>query len=75
MRLPVFRDALGEVLGVLHLRKVLALLRTGELDKPALERLLVEPYFVPSTTPVLRSCSTSRKTRSASRWWSTSTAS
>jgi magnesium and cobalt exporter, CNNM family len=53
MRLPVFRDALGEVLGVLHLRKVLALLRTGELDKPALEALLVEPYFVPSTTPVL----------------------
>src|SRR5437660_11788913 len=53
MRLPVFRDALGEVLGVLHLRKVLALLRTGELDKPALERLLVEPYFVPSTTPAL----------------------
>ena len=53
MRLPVFRDALGEVVGVLHLRKVLALLRTGELDKPALEALLVEPYFVPSTTPVL----------------------
>src|SRR5207302_3056102 len=53
MRLPVFRDALGEVVGVLHLRKVLALLRTGELDKPALEALLVEPYLVPSTTPVL----------------------
>jgi len=53
MRLPVFRDALGEVVGVLHLRKVLALLRTGELDKQRLERLLVEPYFVPSTTPVL----------------------
>src|SRR5437588_739376 len=29
MRLPVFRDALGEVLGLLHLRKVLSLLRTG----------------------------------------------
>src|SRR5712664_2708799 len=53
MRLPAFRDALGEVVGVLHLRKVLALLRTGELDKSALEALLVEPYFVPSTTPVL----------------------
>jgi len=52
-RLPVFRDALGEVLGVLHLRRVLGLLRSGELDKPALEALLVEPYFVPSTTPVL----------------------
>ncbi|HXM80900.1 MAG TPA: CNNM domain-containing protein [Burkholderiales bacterium] len=53
MRLPVFRDALGDVVGVLHLRKVLALLRTGELDKQALEQLLVEPYFVPSATPVL----------------------
>jgi Mg2+/Co2+ transporter CorB len=49
----VFRDALGEVLGVLHLRKVLGLLRTGGVDKAALQSLLVEPYFVPATTPVL----------------------
>ena len=53
MRLPVFRDAHGEVLGVLHLRKVLAPLRAGELDKASLEALLAEPYFVPATTPVL----------------------
>jgi Mg2+/Co2+ transporter CorB len=53
MRLPVFRDAHGEVLGVLHLRKVLAPLRSGELDKASLEALLAEPYFVPATTPVL----------------------
>jgi Mg2+/Co2+ transporter CorB len=53
MRLPVFRDAHGEVLGVLHLRKVLAPLRSGELDRASLEALLAEPYFVPATTPVL----------------------
>ena len=53
VRLPVFRSALGEVAGVLHLRKVLGLLRSGELDKAALESLLVEPYFVPATTPAL----------------------
>ena len=53
MRLPVFRDALGEVAGVLHLRKVLAPLRTGELDRATLESLLVEPYFIPATTPAL----------------------
>jgi Mg2+/Co2+ transporter CorB len=52
-RLPVFRSALGEVVGVLHLKKVLAALPTGTLDKPALEAMLSEPYFVPSTTPVL----------------------
>ena len=53
MRLPVFRDALGEVVGVLPLRRVLAPLRAGELDKEALESLLDEPYFVPATTPAL----------------------
>jgi Mg2+/Co2+ transporter CorB len=53
MRLPVFRDALGEVVGVLHLRKVLAALPTRTLDKPALESLLAAPYFVPATTPLL----------------------
>jgi Mg2+/Co2+ transporter CorB len=52
-RLPVFRSALGEVLGVLHLKKVLTALPTGTLDKPALEAMLSEPYFVPATTPVL----------------------
>ena len=53
MRLPVFRDTLGEVVGVLPLRRVLAPLRAGELDKETLESLLDEPYFVPATTPAL----------------------
>jgi Mg2+/Co2+ transporter CorB len=52
-RLPVFRDALGDVVGVLHLRKVLGPLRDGTLDKPLIESLAADPYFVPSTTPVL----------------------
>jgi len=53
MRLPVFRDALGEIVGVLQLRKVLAALPTGTLDRDALISLMAEPYFVPATTPVL----------------------
>ena len=52
MRLPVFRDARGDVLGVLHLRKVLAPLLAGTLDKAQIEALLVPPYFVPASTPV-----------------------
>jgi Mg2+/Co2+ transporter CorB len=52
-RLPVFRSALGDVVGVLHVKKVIAALPTGTLDKPTLEQLLNEPYFVPATTPVL----------------------
>ncbi|HJV11572.1 MAG TPA: HlyC/CorC family transporter [Burkholderiales bacterium] len=52
-RLPVFRSALGDVVGVLHVKKVIAALPTGTLDKATLEELLNEPYFVPATTPVL----------------------
>jgi Mg2+/Co2+ transporter CorB len=53
MRVPVFRDALGDVVGVLHLRKVIAALPTGTLDRDALMTLMAEPYFVPASTPVL----------------------
>ncbi len=53
MRLPVFRDHEGELLGVLHLRKALGLLAAGGLDKRAIEELVAAPYFVPASTPAL----------------------
>ena len=52
-RLPVYRERDGDVIGVLHLRKVLDPLRAGTLTREAIEALLVEPYFVPATTAVL----------------------
>jgi len=53
MRLPVFADHEGELLGVLHLRKALGLLAAGALDRKAIEGLVTEAYFVPASTPVL----------------------
>jgi Mg2+/Co2+ transporter CorB len=53
MRLPVFRDVEGDVVGVLHLRKVLGVMHTRALDRRAIEDLLTQPYFVPASTPVL----------------------
>ena len=50
-RLPVYRDSIDEVLGVLHLRKLANLART-ELTKSTLTSLLDEPYFVPEGTPL-----------------------
>ena len=52
-RLPVFKSALGEVVGVLQLKKVLAALPTRTLDKETLQQMVSEPYFVPASTPVL----------------------
>jgi Mg2+/Co2+ transporter CorB len=53
MRLPVFRDHEGNLAGVLHLRKILSALHTGQLDEAALMEVLDEPYYVPASTSVL----------------------
>jgi len=50
-RLPVYRDNIDQVVGVLHLRK-LANLAKKELNKNTLKQLLTEPYFVPEGTPL-----------------------
>ena len=50
-RLPVFKDTIDNVVGILHLRR-LANLAKQSFDNKALERLLDEPYFVPEGTPL-----------------------
>lgn len=50
-RLPVFRDDIDHVVGILHLRK-LANLAQQALTKNNLQSLLSEPYFVPEGTPL-----------------------
>jgi Mg2+/Co2+ transporter CorB len=52
-RLVAYRGELGNVVGVLHIRRALSLLRESALDVDALEALLAEPYFVPTDTPAL----------------------
>ena len=52
-RVPVYRGDLGNIVGVLHVRRALSLLREGELDKDALVELLTDPYYVPADTPAL----------------------
>lgn len=50
-RLPVYRDSIDQVIGILHLRR-LANLAQREVDKRKIEALLDEPYFVPEGTPL-----------------------
>lgn len=50
-RLPVYRDNIDQVVGILHLRK-LANLAQQDLTKDKLQDLLSEPYFVPEGTPL-----------------------
>lgn len=51
-RLPVRQGAAEEIIGVIHIRKVMNQLRNGELDMEALQEVVAEPYFIPSGTPL-----------------------
>jgi len=48
----VYRNELGNIAGILHLRRVLGLMREGNLERDKLAELLTEPYFIPASTPL-----------------------
>lgn len=52
--LPVYADNLDNILGILHLKRALALLQEAELDVAELQTLLLDPYFIPADTPLLK---------------------
>jgi len=52
-RLPACDGELDNIVGILHLKHVLALQQADELDAPHLQAMLRPPYFVPAGTPLL----------------------
>ena len=50
--LPVWRDDINDIVGVLHLRNIGRVLSGGHLDRDALEREMDVPYFIPESTPL-----------------------
>lgn len=51
-RLPVWRDDINEIIGVLHMRNISGILSVKGLDREALEREMDKPYFIPEGTPL-----------------------
>lgn len=51
-RLPVYEGTLDNIIGVLHLRKVLHLIQRGEFDKESLMSVMREPFFIPEGSPI-----------------------
>ncbi len=53
-KLPVHEGEINRIVGILHVRKAVGLLREAdELTKDHLRELLVEPYFIPQDTGAL----------------------
>lgn len=53
-RLPVYRGSLENVVGMVHVRKVLNQFREDKLDRESLTQIMSEPYFIPQGTPLNR---------------------
>lgn len=51
-RLPLYRDNIDNVIGMLHLRHVVHLMQKEEFNKISLEGVSRENYFVPEGTPL-----------------------
>ncbi len=51
-RLPVYDGDPGNVIGIIHQRRLLAEVLSDELDLPMLRQQLVEPYFIPAASSI-----------------------
>ncbi len=51
-RLPAYRGSLDNVVGIVHIRRVLNLMHENRLDRAVFDQLIVEPYFIPAGTPL-----------------------
>ena len=51
--LPVYEGDLDNIIGLIHLKQVLRLKHTGEVDAEQLRTIVRAPYFVPAGTPLL----------------------
>ncbi|MBQ61298.1 MAG: magnesium/cobalt efflux protein [Gammaproteobacteria bacterium] len=51
-RMPVFKEDVDKIIGMLHLRNAAKFLTEGTLSKAAMLQELEDPYFVPENTPL-----------------------
>lgn len=51
-RLPIYREQLDNIVGIVHVRKVLNQMKCGKITSGTLEKIIREPYFIPSGTPL-----------------------
>ncbi len=52
--LPVYAGTSSNVIGILHIKRILPLLLAEELDVAQLRAILHDAYFIPSDTPLLK---------------------
>ena len=49
-RLPIYRERMDNIVGIVHVRKVLNQMQGGKITAATLEKVMRKPYFIPSGT-------------------------
>ena len=52
--LPVYEGSHSNIIGILHIKRILPFLQESSLDTTQVRDILQEPYFIPSDTPLLK---------------------
>jgi len=53
-RVPVYEKSMENVLGILHLRKTLSMLREPDFNEEKLRALIRAPFFIPENLPIAK---------------------
>ncbi len=53
-RVPVYEKSLDNILGILHLRKILPLFNSEQFNKETVRKLIRRPYFIPENLPIAK---------------------
>ncbi|MBN1378482.1 MAG: HlyC/CorC family transporter [Gammaproteobacteria bacterium] len=51
-RIPVYRESIDHVIGILHIKHIIRLIADDKLNKELLTQAVTEPYFIPEGTPL-----------------------
>ncbi len=51
-RIPIYQQDINKVCGILHMRKIINKLATGDFTRQDLKESMRKPYFVPEDTPL-----------------------
>ncbi len=49
-RLPVYRERMDNIVGIIHMRKILNHMKSGQISAATIENIMQQPYFIPSGT-------------------------
>ncbi len=51
-RLPIYKKSIDRVIGFLHLRTILSLIKAPNFDKQSITNNISKPFFIPESTPL-----------------------